>query len=286
MSWDRVKRLNASELLARISEAAGVRLVYEGPCTGGQVGAAYVRWPDGRPAVLTWRPGTAKAEVERSAELLTLARKRGLPVPEYQLVVELPDAVVLVQERLPGTVPDDLNAMLLSAMIDCNRRFAGILADRPDVPPIELFLTYDGPGFCLHGPLAEYGRRSARLLSWIHEVGRQVPARMTGHDLVHMDFHQQNVLVGDESTITGIVDWDGTGRGDHRFDLVTLRFAVPPDRPDLAARLDAELDARLTPDELRPYWASMALRMVDWAIRHPTDDVVKQHLALADTRMT
>lgn len=30
-----------------------VPLAYDGPCPGGQVGAAYVRWPDGRRSVLT-----------------------------------------------------------------------------------------------------------------------------------------------------------------------------------------------------------------------------------------
>ncbi len=290
MSWERAVRLDAPALLARIAQVTGAELTNLGPCPGGQVGAAYVRWPDGRPAVLTWRPGTAHAEVQRGAEVLAVARAHGLPVPEYQLVVALPDAVALVQERLPGSVPEEMDATLLGAMLACNDRFAGLLAGHRDTPAVELHLRASGPGFCLHEPLAGHDRRTARLLDWVRDVGRATAPTMTGDDLVHCDFHRQNVLVGPDAAgtgqvITGIVDWDGVGRGDRRFDLVTLRFDIPPDRPDLAQRLDAELDARLGVDELRPYWACMALRMVDWSIRHHTPAEVDRHLTLAESRM-
>ncbi len=291
MSGERAVRLDAPALLARITAATGVEFTYLGPCPGGEVGAAYVRWPDGRPAVLTWCPGTRHAEaVQRSAEILAVARAHGLPVPEYQLVVPLPDAVALVQERLPGSVPAELDATLLTAMLACHDRFAGLLAERRDVPPVELYLRRSGPGFCLHEPLAGHSPRTVRLLDWVREVGRATAPTMSGDDLVHCDFHRQNVLVGPDTTglgrvITGIIDWDGVGRGDRRFDLVTLRFDIPPDRPDLAERLDAELDARLTAEELRPYWASMALRMVDWTIRHYPPEVVDRYLTLAESRM-
>jgi hypothetical protein len=155
----------------------------------------------------------------------------------------------------------------------------------PDVPVAALYLTGDGPGFCLHGPLAGHDRRTARLLSWIEAVGAASPPAMAGDDLVHLDFHPGNVLVDGSGAVTGIIDWDGAARGDRRFDLVTLRFAIPPDQPALAARLDAELAERLTADELRPYWASMALRQVDWTIRHHDAHTVERYLTIAETRL-
>jgi hypothetical protein len=81
--------------------------------------------------------------------------------------------------------------------------------------------------------------------------------------------------------------WTGTApRGDHRFDLVVLRFGIHPDRTDPAVveRLDGLLDAM--PEEiLRPAWAHMSLRMTDWAIRHLPSGEVGQLLGLAGQRI-
>jgi hypothetical protein len=49
----RVTRLVPARLVARLAEETGVRPELEGRSAGGQVGAAYVRWPDGHRSVLT-----------------------------------------------------------------------------------------------------------------------------------------------------------------------------------------------------------------------------------------
>jgi hypothetical protein len=54
--WGRVERLDAGRVAAQPAEQTGVRLIVEGPCSGGEVGAAFVRWPDDRRSVLKWRP--------------------------------------------------------------------------------------------------------------------------------------------------------------------------------------------------------------------------------------
>lgn len=282
--WPRVERLDGPTLVAQIGAMTGQRLTYHGPCAGGEVGAAYVCLPDGEPGVLSWQPDVPVERVRRISSMLDAARAVGLPVPEYRLVVELPGAVAVVQQRMPGVVPERLDMPLLEAMIAVNRRMAHLLADRDELPAVELYLTGDGPGFCLHQPMAVHSRRTARLLDWVEQVGRAAPATMDGGDLVHLDFHHGNVLV-DRGEICGIIDWDGAGCGDRRFDLVTLRFAIPADRPDLAARLDAEIDETLCRDELRPYWAHMALRQVDWAIRHYGAELIDHNLTIAESRV-
>jgi hypothetical protein len=50
-------------------------------------------------------------------------------------------------------------------------------------------------------------------------------------------------------------------------------------------RLDAVLDS-LPEDILRPAWAHMSLRMVDWAIRHFTPGDVEHSLDLAEQRVS
>ncbi|GAA1656434.1 hypothetical protein GCM10009765_02330 [Fodinicola feengrottensis] len=264
-----VRRLDARALVAALAADAGVRLEVLGPAPGGQVGAAYVRWPDGREGVLTCASPGSAGRLQRTDELLKLARLRGIPVPAYELIADLPDAVAIVQERLPGDQPDRADLPLVRAMVDLNERFAGLLADRPDVPAPELYLTKSGPGFCVHESLRVHSRRSQALLDWITEVGRQGPSTMSGDDLVHLDFHPENVLVR-HNAISGIVDWDGIGRGDRHFGLVTLRFALVGGDPAAARWVDDRIDATLDDETLLLYQAHMSLRMVDWAIRHFT----------------
>jgi aminoglycoside phosphotransferase (APT) family kinase protein len=178
-----------------------------------------------------------------------------------------------------------VDAAVVAQMLAVNDKLAGIMADQPDPGPAPLYLTASGPGFCLHESLAEHSDRTRRLLDHVRAVGAADGTEMTGDDLVHLDFHPGNVLVDGAGTVTGIIDWDGAARGDRRFDLVTLRFAIPPGQPALAARLDADIAARLTVDELRPYWASMALRQVDWAIRHHDAGTVERYLTIAEIRV-
>jgi hypothetical protein len=292
-----VARLDAPALLAELRAHTGTALELVGPLPGGQVGAALVRWPDGRESVLThWGDASdeAWARIERTGELLDHARDSGIPTPRYELVTRLPDRIAVVQERLAGTPPATVDVPLVEAMVEIAGRGAGLLRGRPDVPSVELYLLRSGPGFCVHASLAEYDERTRRLLALIRRIGSESPSAMSGDDLVHLDFTTGNVLVDRTGAVTGVVDWDGLGRGDHRFALVTLRFdlAAPArDAQDRSARaaaarwLDARLDAVLDPATLRMYWAHMGLRLVDWAIRHHGPDDVDRWLTVAASRL-
>jgi hypothetical protein len=61
-----------------------------------------VRWPNGRDGVVT-RTDTPIDQLRRTAEVLSLVRSRGLPLPRHSLLVELDSGnVAVVQERLRG----------------------------------------------------------------------------------------------------------------------------------------------------------------------------------------
>ena len=115
MSWDRVPRLATAQIAERLG------LTYEGPCAGGEVGAAYVRWPDGRRSVLT---GGSPA----GAAMVGIARAAGLPVARYELVTEIAGAPVVVQERLAGTPPEVVVGLdrLVQAELATDGRTAGL----------------------------------------------------------------------------------------------------------------------------------------------------------------
>ncbi|MGW2177518.1 aminoglycoside phosphotransferase family protein [Streptomyces sp. NPDC001732] len=285
-NWTRTERLDPDRLVAAVHAGAGVRLVVEGPCPGGEVGAAYVRWPDGHRSVLKWRPG-ARLDELRAGPLAVceVLRGRGYPCPSTELALQVDGAVVLVQQLLPGAPLELLDHHGLDRALALNESQAGLLAGRADVPPVNLYLLEDGPGYCLHEPLRRHGRRGAALERRIGSAGAARPPHLAGDDVVHQDFHHGNLLAVDGS-VTGVVDWDGAGRGDRRFDLVTLRFGLhaKEQAPGVVRRLDAVLDA-LPEDVLRPCWAHMSLRMADWAVRHFAPGDVEHWLDLAEQRL-
>ncbi|MFD0524012.1 hypothetical protein [Paractinoplanes durhamensis] len=94
-AWPRAARLDAPRVLDRIFAITGVRLVLEGPCPGGEVGAAYVRWPDGRRSVLT-------AARTQCGPLADRARTAGVPTARHELTARVDGVRVVVQQRLPG----------------------------------------------------------------------------------------------------------------------------------------------------------------------------------------
>ncbi len=273
-------------MVAALREVAGVELVVSGAFDGGQVGAARVRWPDGRDGVLKWRRDYSETEMRAgplaAAEAL---RARGYPAPATELVAQIGTAVVTVQELLPGSKIDFLDEILFDQVLALHALHVGALAGREDVPRTALYLRDDGSGYCLHEPLRQFSARTAELERRIRRIGDQHDERMAGFDVVHQDFHSNNMLsVGDD--VTGVIDWDGAGRGDAGFDLVTLRFGIHPAGAERAVvrRLDALLDA-MADDVLRPAWAHMSLRMTDWAIRHFPSDEVETWVGLAGERL-
>jgi len=281
--FPRAERLPAGLVLRQLAEATGIRLAEDGKCPGGQVGACYVRWPDGHRSVLTWSPAGTAGTVRRTESLLVAARARGVPAPRYELVAELPRAVAIVQELLPGSPPAVVGWRTVESMVEMNGRCRGVLAGRADLPAAQLYLRSDGPGFCLHEPLARYDRRTARLLAAVQEIGAAVPEQLAGDDLVHFDFHPENILVDASGEITGVVDWDGAGRADGHLDLVTLRFDLAQRAPELGRSLGELLRAAAPDDVARACWAHMSLRMVDWCIRHFTASHVTTWLEIAES---
>jgi Ser/Thr protein kinase RdoA (MazF antagonist) len=285
-----VARFDAPGAIAYLSARTGIAFELIGPAAGGEVGAAFVRWPDGHEGVLSRGAGDLAA-LRLTADILAHARRQGIPCPRYELIEELGDDIVIVQERLPGGPPMIVDDRLVERMIALMPRFSGLLADRPDVPLLDLYLDRSGPGFCLHESLERHDNRTRRLLAWVREIGRDPDTAMGGNDLVHADFHPGNVLVDESGDITGVVDWDAIGRGDRRFGLVTLHFDIGwrlarRSAGEAATTRSMELIEHelqfLSPTHLRAFRAHMSLRLVDWAIRHHPAEVVDHYLTFAE----
>jgi aminoglycoside phosphotransferase (APT) family kinase protein len=283
-----VPRLDAAEMLARLARG-GVELELLGAAPGGEVGAAFVRWPDGHDGVLT-RAGdgssASEALLRRTAEVLDMARAAGVPTPRYELIAGIGDAHAVVQERLPGGVPTEVGPAIVRAMLAACERWAGLLVGRPEIEPTSLYLTESGPGFCIHSSLERYDGRTRDLLGRVREIGRTLD-QLDGDDLVHLDYHAGNVLVDERGALTGIIDWDGWARGDRWFSIEVLAFDLARRRADAGIREEVEalLRGAVPAARLQAYRAHLALRHVDWSIRHHGAGEVDDWLTIAFGRL-
>ncbi len=282
-------------LVQDVNQRTGSDLRYVKTADLGETGgAAFVMWPDGRQSVVTVATAPLAAMCQ-AAEILGMARARGLAVPCQELVVALEGEVVaVVQERLPGVHATIVDAVLIDTLVDSNDRFADLLADREDVAVPPLYLASGGAALPWHETLEHYSDRSRRVLRRIEAVGSSSPNEMSGNDLVHPDFTVPNVLFDGGGQITGIVDWNnGVFRGDRTFALVKLLFDLTWDgsaagggrhhiQPSALARLETVLHESTDADALRRYWAHWTLTMLHWTIRSGDTDVIDLHLRLGE----
>ncbi|GAB3431067.1 aminoglycoside phosphotransferase family protein [Flindersiella endophytica] len=264
-----------TKVVAEINASTGSELELVGLAAqvGGVSSAAFVRWPDGRPGAIT-RPNVPLELMQQTAGVLSLIRARGLPVPRHELVLRLSDGkVTVVQERLPGNHLTYCDAGVVDEMVAMNERFAGLLADRPDVPPPPAFPALMDAGNPWQQTLGRYSERSRRLLGRLREIDAGHPFEMTGDDVVHLDYSLGNVLFDEHGKISGVVDWNyGIARGDRHFALLGLRDHLVDEgdryeeRQAAFDRLDEILDAALGADLLYIYRAHRSAQSVHYSM--------------------
>lgn len=271
---------------------SGLELVGLAEQTGGTSSAAYVQWPDGRPGALT-RTWTPLARMRQTADVLSMVRSHGLPVPRHDLVLELADgAVAVLQERMPGRHARQVDADIIDVMVAMNDQFAGLLTDFPEVPRPPAFPP---PGdHRWQETLGRYSDQSRRLLGRLGEMDRDRAAEMTGDDVVHLDYSVGNILFDERGQISGVIDWNfGVARGDRRLALLGMLVHLTNEgdgfgaKPDATDRLEEVLAATIDPVLLRFYWAHLTAQRVHWAIDNDLPPGrIGQELDFADSHLT
>jgi hypothetical protein len=273
----------------RIADAGLTRVGRAEHGTSG--GAIMVELRDGRSGVVTRFVGRIE-DAQRTSTVLDHARSRGLPVPRHHLVLEVDDAVMVVQERLPGAPGTEASTAMVDTIVALNERFANVLDDRLDVPILPMCLDVSGDPAPRHEVLAAYGDRSRRILAAIRDTGIRGPNAMTGNDLVHIDLIPDNILFDEHGVVIGVVDWNlGAYRGDRWLALVKTRFEqewslhAPTPRPSdiaAAAHLDAILVDHVPPATLRMYWAHRLLSQLHWILQAGPPETINWHLDVAE----
>jgi len=276
-----VTRVDGDELVLAILEAGGPQLAIREPMREGAVGAFAVVRDDGTEWILAVDPprvpGDDPAHFDDALELMELARSWGVPLPRYETVIPLPDgSAAVLQERVPGIPVTETTTALVDHVVGLAELRRNLLAGtRFEGRGFDLFLTASGPGFCHHEPLRTYSDATRALLARVEAVGAEHGDRLSGTDLVHLDYHLGNVLVHehDHDRVAAIVDWGGARVGDLAVDLAILRFDLSWRAPAIGVELEQTLANEIDDATFLKVWAHASLRLVDWTIRHHPQDV-------------
>ena len=275
------------EALAGLARTGGPALRPTRQLAGGEVGAIALEDAGGRRYVAKVLPGDRNAGVALADRLTLLdsLRDGGYPLPRYVAAGWYGGHVLAVQEWADGRQRDDLDRSMVEALVELARRHhAGAGRDGAAFRAWLVGSLRTGcDGYCLHAPLERHDARTRLLLGRVREIGRRLnPVDVPAGGIVHRDFHHRNVL-WDDGRVSAVVDWEDSGPGDPAFDLVTLAFGLDAARTTAEARdLPWQAAAATPPEMLRAYAAHMALRQVDWSIRHRSAADVERWLAFSE----
>lgn len=148
------------------------------------------------------------------------------------------DRAFIILERLPGRPISDVPCRydrVLEQIGDCLRQTHaqtadayGYIGEHAPMPPVPRWVDafhiawnrlIDGVVAVGHYDDDETTRLRAALDRHIRIFDRDVPA-----SLLHMDVWAENILVDDDSTVTGLIDWDRAMWGDPEIEFAVLDY--------------------------------------------------------------
>ncbi len=280
--------MTLDDALRRFNAEHGASFVSAGGFAHGEVGANLVIDGAGVRAVAKWEwpvDDHALPAHEAWLPLVERLRDRGARLPAYLHVVGIAGGLLVMQEFLPGTTSDRVGDGLIEDLIAHNALQAGVAAGGSGWQDyMRASLLTGCRGYCEHASLRERDEITGALLAQVRAAGAALDdVALREDDAVHVDFHHLNVLAED-GRLSGVVDCEGYRSGDRVFDLVTLAFGLAVADCSAAAeeRLWALVEDGCHPVAARAYVAHMALRQVDWSIRHRTGDDVEVWLARSE----
>jgi thiamine kinase-like enzyme len=276
--------MKASDLIAHINRERGTSYRITGRYAQGESGAARrVADAHGNRFVLKFGAST-NVKVRDAHPGRTTARLRslGYPAPEYVAVGIAGETWYALQTAMPGE-PNGarVSLALLPQLLHLNDLQRGQGEPANDEPEHLIRGVMEGYAeFCVIDTLRTYSADSAAMLDSLQRIviahAHECPKR---NDIVHFDFHTNNVLI-DEDQITGVIDWEGSESGDCAFDLATMLFYTWP-FADFRKDLSRELMKRTTRGAMAVYLAHMIVRQLDWSMRHHPREVAERYMGIS-----
>ena len=235
---------------------------------GSSQGAELWASASGQLVIVKHHPKAPLDVFEAIGRRIQVMRDAGVPAPATTVAAHGAD-VLLIHDYLPGRADPVLTSSLIDDLIDIVEREAGLADDSAEHWPdfIKTNLTVGHR----HGSLQKFSAASRAVLRRVRQVGRDSSVgQLRAPDLVHYDLHTVNVLSDDGRRVSGIIDWDGVRAGDRSLDLANLAFTSTWKTSNNALReqiWNAFLSSS-THDSRVVYMHLVALRQVDWVIRH------------------
>ena len=276
--------MNAEEVLVHINSQRGTSYRIVGCYAQGESGAASrVEDASGNRYVLKCG-ATAGGEVGDAhfPGITTRLRSLGYPAPEYVAVGIAAETWYLLHTAMPGEpIADRVSLALLPQILRLNdlQRGQGVSTD-DDPDRIVRGVMEGHTGYCIIETLQSYSTESAAILDRLQRIveahASECPRRS---DIVHWDFHNNNVLM-ENDCVSGVIDWEGSYSGDCAFDLATMLFYTWRFR-DFREALGSALLQRTTKGAVAVYLAHMIVRQLDWSMRHHPKDAVDYYMRTA-----
>jgi len=275
--------MNASDIIAHINRNLGTSYKIVGRYAAGESGlASQVVDPASNRYVLKLGEGH-EFRPEHAAHVTRLLRGLGYPAPEYVAVGTVAKTSYSLQRVVPGEpIRLRVSLALLPQLLYLNDLQRGQGEPENDEPDRLIRGVMEGyADFCIIDTLRAYSAESAALLDALQQIvaahASECPKR---NDIVHFDFHTNNILIEDDR-VTGVIDWEGSESGDCAFDLVTLLFYTWP-FADFRNALWLALLERTTRGAAAVYLAHMIVRQLDWSMRHHArETVIDQYMRIS-----
>jgi hypothetical protein len=203
------------------------------------------------------------------AESTQIMRRLGYPAPEYVAHGAIPQSgVYTLQREMRGEpIGERVSLALLPQLLglnDLQRGQGEIENDQTDHLVDSVVIGF--PNFCNIHILRTHSAVSAAMLDSLQRIvtanAHECPQR---NDIVHFDFHTNNVLMENER-ISGVIDWEGSRSGDCAFDLATMLFYTWRFE-EFRDRLWRALLERTARGAITVYLAHMIVRQLDWSMR-------------------
>lgn len=234
-------RHTAERVVEEINQVHGLRFVVRARCRGGMQGGAWLLAdPDGRQAVLKWRPKGTLRRRPWLGDVVTRIRATGYPTPAWIAAGDTRASESYhVQEVVPGEPANLASETTAALLIEVVESQAGLDPDPPQdwsayVSSCAREDPEDGPRRFLQ----QRGADGRELLAHFDRVlASHGPVELPGGDLVHGDFNSCNVLMHD-GAISGVIDVEALGSGTRAIDYAwLLREAWVEGAGDGVARL-------------------------------------------------
>jgi SAM-dependent methyltransferase len=256
----------------------------------GETGAFRVTRANGEKFVLKWSPSSEHLPlIDAAARTTGELQAIGYPAPSYDLWGSLSHGCFSLQGALPGRPRRISPVRAIDRLVELNALQAGrgawlreAFPRRPAWPEeaAEAVLHgYAEQEYCVLESMRTYSPVTRQVLETLQAfvaAHRAELATVSTGDIVHYDFSPANILLAG-GRVTGVVDWDGVRAGDRAFDLATLLYYVYPSAAARTRLWNAAVRIS-SPGVVAVYLAHVAVRQLDFSIRHHTAEAVARWL--------